>query len=134
MWGTGWEWHALGYAEIYLMFKFKLMGLEIGGSLAGTFFQDFSWTYILGRTSNLVTLFLIRVLWILLVPCESELASATAERFLVCAQTILQTRAPSGLYDAGVVRVHSLISCESQTTRHRGETSDVSSSCCEATS
>ena len=55
VWCTGRVWDALEYAEVHLILEFKLMGLEIGGSFAGTFCRDFSRTNIyIGRTSILV--------------------------------------------------------------------------------
>ena len=55
VWCTGHVWDALEYAEVHLILEFKLMGLEIGGSFAGTFCRDFSRTYMyIGQTSILV--------------------------------------------------------------------------------
>ena len=80
VWCTGRVWDALEYAEVHLILEFKMMGLEIGGSFAGTFCWDFSWTDIyIGQTSILVFFVL------LVLPCfgcEFVSASAHAERLL----------------------------------------------------
>ena len=79
-----------------MILEFKLMGLEIGGSFARTFFRDFSRTYIFGPTSILVFLFLICVLLTLLVLCEREPASANAERFLCVHELVSKLERPPG--------------------------------------
>ena len=85
MWWTERDSDALGYAEVHLILEFKLMGLEIGGSFAGTFCQDIYQTYIYIVSFPFCLLF---VLLVLSFCSECVSASAYAER-LLCGPTFV---------------------------------------------
>ena len=115
--GTSESCSVLGYICLYLTFEFEVMDLNwrVGllGHLTGTITRCI---YIWPKVHSCCIL----VLLVLLVPCESELTLADAERAVLCAQVCSQARVPSRLDFGCVLCVHHANPSESATAVHPG--------------